>query len=123
MGKTYAMLAEGRRRRDGGERVVVGWVERLGRAETRAQRGDLEMIAPRTALCRGRTIAELDVQAVVASGAKLVLVDELAHTVPDKDRGRWQDVAELFACGLDVIATVNVANLRSVADCGAASRG
>ncbi len=117
------MLAEGRRRRDAGERVVVGWVEGHGRVETRAQLGDLEMIEPRTALYRGRTFAELDVPAVVASGAGLVLVDELAHTVPDKDRGRWQDVAELLASGPDVLTTVNAANLRSLRDYAARLTG
>ena len=123
VGKTYTMLAEGRRRRDGGERVVVGWVERHGRAETRSELGDLEVIAPRTALYRGVAFAELDVQAVVASGAELVLVDELAHTVPDRDRGRWEDVVDLLAAGLDVLTTVNVANLRSVRDYAARITG
>ncbi len=123
VGKTYAMLAEGRRRRDGGERVVVGWVERHPRDETRAQLGDLEVVAPRTAAYRGSTFAELDVQAVVASGAELVLVDELAHSVPDRGRGRWEDVGDLLAAGLDVLTTVNVANLRSVRDYAARITG
>ena len=41
VGKTYAMLAEGRRRQQAGERVVVGWVEshgRRGRARRSATR-------------------------------------------------------------------------------------
>jgi two-component system, OmpR family, sensor histidine kinase KdpD len=37
VGKTYAMLNDGWRRSEGGERVVVGWIERHGRAETQAQ--------------------------------------------------------------------------------------
>ena len=123
VGKTYTMLAEGRRRRDGGERVVVGWVERHGRAETRSQLGDLELITPRTALYRGVAFAELDVEAIVASGADLVLVDELAHTVPDRSRGRWEDVVDVLASGLDVLTTVNVANLQSVRDYAASITG
>jgi two-component system sensor histidine kinase KdpD len=123
VGKTYTMLAEGRRRRDGGERVVVGWVERHGRAETRSQLADLEVIAPRNALYRGVAFAELDVQAVVDSGADLVLVDELAHTVPDRGRGRWEDVVDVLASGLDVLTTVNVANLQSVRDYAARITG
>ena len=54
VGKTVSMLAEGRRRAEGGERVVIGWIERHGRSETKAQLTDLEVIAPRQALHRGR---------------------------------------------------------------------
>ena len=53
VGKTYSMLAEGRRRAEAGERVVVGWIERHGRSETRAQLGELEVIPPRQATYRG----------------------------------------------------------------------
>jgi two-component system, OmpR family, sensor histidine kinase KdpD len=41
VGKTYAMLNEGRRRRERGRDVVVGFVETHGRARTQAQIGDL----------------------------------------------------------------------------------
>ena len=47
VGKTYAMLNEGRRRRAYGEDVVVGYVETHGRPKTAAQVGDLEVV-PRT---------------------------------------------------------------------------
>ncbi len=47
VGKTFAMLNEGRRRRDYGEDVVVGFVETHGRQKTAAQVGDLEVV-PRT---------------------------------------------------------------------------
>ena len=82
VGKTYSMLAEGRRRAEGGERVVIGWIERHGRSETKAQLRDLEVIAPRQAPYRGSVFSELDVAGVLASGAKVVLLDELAHQRP-----------------------------------------
>ena len=44
VGKTYAMLNEGRRRRDYGEDVVIGFVEPHRRAKTAAQIGDLEVV-------------------------------------------------------------------------------
>jgi len=47
VGKTFAMLAEGRRRAENGERVAVGWIESHGRQETSRQLGGLEVIAPR----------------------------------------------------------------------------
>jgi two-component system sensor histidine kinase KdpD len=123
VGKTYAMLAEGRRRAEAGERVVIGWVERHGRSETRAQRGDLELVPARTVEYRGSTFRDLDVEAVLATGADLVLVDELAHWVPDTKRWRWEEVADLLANGLDVLATANVANLSSVRDYAAQITG
>jgi two-component system sensor histidine kinase KdpD len=89
VGKTYSMLADGRRRAEGGERVVIGWIERHGRSETKAQLRDLEVIAPRQARYRGSAFSELDVDGVLASGAKVALLDELAHRVPDTARGRW----------------------------------
>jgi two-component system, OmpR family, sensor histidine kinase KdpD len=114
VGKTYAMLRAGRLRSGAGERVVVGWLERHGRAETRAQLGDLEVVPPRTVAYGGGSFLELDVEAVMASGASLALVDELAHTVVDTNRHRWQEVADILAAGVDVMTTANLANLVSV---------
>ena len=111
VGKTYAMLAEGRQRAEAGERVVIGWIERHGRSETKAQRGDLEIVPARTVEYRGSTFRDLDVEAVLSTGANLVLVDELAHWVPDTRRWRWEEVEELLAKGFDVLTTANIANL------------
>src|SRR5512132_1249550 len=72
---------------------------------------------------RGTTFPELDVDAVIATGADLVLVDELAHSSPDGSRRRWEDVAEIRAAGLDVLTTTNVANLHSVRDYAARLTG
>jgi two-component system sensor histidine kinase KdpD len=117
------MLAEGRRRAESGERVVIGWVERHGRSETKAQRGDLEIVPARTVEYRGSAFRDLDIEAVLATGAELVLVDELAHWVPDTRRWRWEEVAELLAKGFDVLTTANVANLSSVRDYAAQITG
>jgi two-component system sensor histidine kinase KdpD len=116
VGKTYAMLKEGRRRSERGERVVVGWIERHGRPETRAQLGDLEVVPPRMVEYRGHAFPDLDTAAVLATGAEVVLVDELAHTLADGTRQRWEEVGDLLAAGVDVLTTANVANLRSVRD-------
>jgi two-component system sensor histidine kinase KdpD len=123
VGKTYAMLSEGRRRADGGAHVVVGWVEHHGRSGTRTQLGDLELVAPKSVSYRGRTFADLDSEAVLATGADLVLVDELAHTSPDGSRTRSEEVAAIRTAGLDVLTTTNVANLGSVRDYAARLTG
>jgi two-component system sensor histidine kinase KdpD len=123
VGKTYAMLAEGHRRAEGGERVVVGWIERHARLETRARLGDLEVVPPRAVEYGGTTFLDLDVGAVVESGADVALVDELAHTVVNGSRRRWEDVDDIVVTGIDVMTTVNVANLRSVRDYAARVTG
>jgi two-component system, OmpR family, sensor histidine kinase KdpD len=122
-GKTYAMLNDGWRRSEGGERVVVGWIERHGRAETRAQLRNLEVVPSRSVDYRGRRFEELDVAAVMARQPEVVLIDELAHTHADGARKRWEDAAELLAAGLSVATTLNVANLVSVRDYAARVTG
>src|SRR5579863_9159437 len=113
VGKTYAMLSEGRRRAGRGERVVIGWIEAHDRAETLAQLGDLEVIDPVPVTYRGHSFAELDLAGVLAAEPDVVIVDELAHSVADGSRQRWMDVADLLAAGADVLTSVNVANLTS----------
>ncbi len=123
VGKTYAMLNDGWRRSQDGERVVVGWIERHGRPETKAQLRDLQLIPGRSVDYRGSTFLELDVDAVIAAQPDVVLVDELAHTHVDGIRKRWEDAEELLAAGIAVMTTVNIANLRSVRDYAARVTG
>ena len=60
VGKTYAMLNEGLRRRSRGTDVVVGLVETHGRAQTAAQIADLEVIPRRPVAYRGQMLDEMD---------------------------------------------------------------
>jgi two-component system, OmpR family, sensor histidine kinase KdpD len=123
VGKTFRMLAEGQSRAAGGERVVIGWLETHDRAETSRQAEGLEVIEPRPVAYRAVVFPEFDPAAAIASGADVVLVDELAHMSPDRSRQRWEDVAEVLAAGLDVVTTANVAHLRSVRDYAARITG
>jgi len=109
------MLRDGRTRAEAGDDVVVGWVERHGRAATREQAQRLEIVPPRAVAHRGARFEDLDVSAVIERHPDLVLVDELAHTGVD-GRARYQDVQNLLNAGIDVMTTVNVANLLSVRD-------
>jgi len=118
VGKTFAMLLEGRRRREEGIDVVVGYVESHGRRETDETAAGLETV-PRVAReYRGIVMEEMDVDAVLARAPALVLVDELAHTnAPGaRNRKRYQDVLEILERGIDVLATVNVQHLEGYAD-------
>jgi two-component system sensor histidine kinase KdpD len=126
VGKTYAMLSEGRRRLERGTDVVVGFVETHGRPLT-AQALDGFEVVPRTEVAhRGACFAEMDLDAVLARHPQVALVDELAHTnVPGAGRHdkRWQDVLELLGVGIDVITTVNIQHLESMADAVEAMTG
>jgi two-component system sensor histidine kinase KdpD len=118
VGKTYAMLCEGHRRRDRGADAVVAFVETHGRQQTAALIDGLEVI-PRVRLAyRGTTFEEMDVDAVLTRAPRIALVDELAHTnVPgSRNAKRWQDVEELLEAGIDVISTVNIQHLGSLND-------
>jgi two-component system sensor histidine kinase KdpD len=114
VGKTFAMLDEGNRRRQRGTDVVIGFVETYGRARTEAQIGDLPVVPRRRIGDRD----EMDVDAVIARHPEVVLVDELAHTnaAGSVNAKRWQDVDQLLAAGIDVVATVNIQHLESVTD-------
>jgi two-component system sensor histidine kinase KdpD len=118
VGKTYAMLNEGHRRKQRGTDVVIGFVESHGRKLTEELVGDLEVIPRRTVDYRGTVFEEMDLDAVLQRQPKVALVDELAHTnVPgSKHEKRWQDVMELLSAGIDVITAVNIQHLESIAD-------
>ena len=66
VGKTYAMLNEGRRRRDRGTDVVVGFIETHGRPRTAEQVADLEVLPRRLIEYRGSTFEEMDVDGLLA---------------------------------------------------------
>jgi K+-sensing histidine kinase KdpD len=80
VGKTYAMLDEGRRRRDRGTGVLVGFVETHGRTHTAEMLDGLGVLPRRTVNYRCTDFTELDVAAVIRRASQVVLVDELAHT-------------------------------------------
>jgi two-component system sensor histidine kinase KdpD len=117
VGKTYAMLNEGRRRGRGTD-VVVGYVETHGRLGTAEQIKDLEVIAPTTPADQDSSCQEMDVDAILARHPQVALIDELAHTNQpgSRNRKRWQDVAELLEAGIDVVSTLNIHHVESVND-------
>ncbi|MFK4761715.1 ATP-binding protein [Microbacterium sp. ZW T5_45] len=116
VGKTYEMLAEGRRLLQEGRDVVIAVVETHGRAATLAQSIGIPEIPRRTAEHRGVELTELDLDAVLERSPEIALVDELAHTnIPDsRHPKRWQDVDALLDAGIDVITTVNVQHIESL---------
>lgn len=118
VGKTFAMLDEGKRRRERGADVVVGVVETHGRIHTQEKLKDLTILPRKEMSYAGRTFTEMDLDAILQRHPQIVLVDELAHTNINgsKNEKRWQDVEEILDAGIDVISTVNIQHLESIHD-------
>lgn len=118
VGKTFEMLSEGAARRRDGVDVVVGVVETHGRAETEALTRGQEIVPRRDVAYEGRTLGEMDIDAILARAPRLALVDELAHTNAPGSRHskRYQDVEELLAAGIDVYSTINIQHVESLND-------
>src|SRR5476651_1730407 len=118
VGKTYAMLQAGHRRREEGIDTVVGIVETHGRKETLALVEGLDAVPLTLYEYRDRKLPEFDLDGALERRPQLVLVDELAHSnVPGaRHLKRWQDVHELLDAGIDVYTTVNVQHLESLND-------
>ncbi len=118
VGKTFAMLQAGRRAKAEGIDVVIGIVETHGRAETEALTAGLESVPRRMMPYKGRSLEEMDIDAILARKPALVLVDELAHTNATGSRHpkRHLDIDELRNAGIDVYTTVNVQHIESLND-------
>jgi two-component system sensor histidine kinase KdpD len=118
-GKTIAMLDEGQRRRALGTDVVIAVIEDHDRPLTRVHAAGLEIVPRRASEYHGTTFEEMDLEAVLCRNPGVALADELAHAnVPGTgpNAKRWQDVLDLLDAGVDVITTVNIQHLESVAD-------
>lgn len=128
VGKTLAMLQEGRQLAEGGRDVVIGFVETHGRSGTIEAMDALEVMPPRVVRYHGLQTGEMDLDGLLVRAPAVALVDELAHTNIDeagqhRHANRWQDVLELLDAGIDVITTVNVQHLESVDDAVTAITG
>ncbi len=117
VGKTYAMLRDAVRERDRGTDVVAAWVETHGREPTAAQIDGLDVIAPRVVRHGGARLEELDLDAVLTRHPEMAVVDELAHTnLPgSRHSQRFEDVEEILSTGVNVMSTLNVQNVASLA--------
>lgn len=118
VGKTYTMLEAAHERLAEGTRVMIGWVETHGRAETERLVAGLPRIAPTTLFYRGKNLQEMDIDGILAQKPELVLVDELAHTNVSGSRHnrRFQDVEELLNAGIHVYTTLNIQHIESLND-------
>jgi two-component system sensor histidine kinase KdpD len=117
VGKTYGMLSEAIRRHSRGEDVAVGLVETHGRKGIAELAGQLETIPRQKIDYKGTLFEEMDIDGILRRHPQVVLVDELAHTnIPgSKHRKRYEDVLELLEAKIDVLSTVNIQHIESIA--------
>jgi len=117
VGKTYTMLSEATRRQRRGQDVVVGFVETHGRKPIEELASTLEQIPRRQLNYKGVVFEEMDVEALLARRPGVALVDELAHTNIEgcKHKKRYEDVIELLAAKIDVLSTMNIQHMESLA--------
>jgi two-component system, OmpR family, sensor histidine kinase KdpD len=117
VGKTYSMLSEALRRHSRGEDVVIGIVETHGRKGIQELASQMEAVPRKEMDYKGTMFQEMDVDAILARAPTVVLVDELAHTnIPgSKHRKRYEDIQELLAAKIDVISTLNIQHIESIA--------
>ncbi|HUJ31407.1 MAG TPA: sensor histidine kinase KdpD, partial [Candidatus Acidoferrum sp.] len=117
VGKTYSMITEAIRRHSRGEDVVIGVVETHGRKGIAELVPQLEIVPRKKIEYKGTIFEEMDVDAIIQRRPQVVLVDELAHTnIPgSKHRKRYEDVLEILDAKIDVLSTVNIQHIESVA--------
>src|SRR3979411_313230 len=111
------MLSEALRRRSRGEDVVIGVVESHGRKGIEELVTQIEAVPRKRIEYKGTVFEEMDVDAILARRPAVVLVDELAHTnIPgSKHRKRYEDIQEILAAKIDVISTLNIQHIESIA--------
>ena len=117
VGKTFSMLSEGIRRRGRGEDVVIGIVETHGRPNTAELAAKLDQVPRREIDYKGTLFNEMDVNAILARMPQVVLIDELAHTNIEGSRfpKRYEDVLLLLENKIDVLSTINIQHVESLA--------
>jgi len=117
VGKTYLMLSEAIRRHSRGEDAVIGVVETHGRKAIAELASQLEAVPQQKIDYKGTVFEEMDLDGILARRPQVVLVDELAHTnIPgSRHRKRYDDVLAILDAKIDVLATVNIQHIESIA--------
>ena len=117
VGKTYSMLNEAQTLKERGFDVVIGYIEPHKRSDTQELIIGLEQVPLKMMQVGDVSFFEMDVESIIQRAPQIVLVDELAHTniVGSKNTKRYMDVLELLDAQINVISTLNVQHLESVA--------
>ena len=102
VGKTYAMLSEGQRRRRRGTDVVAGLVESYGRPHTEELINGLEVIPRKAVDYRGRRLEEMDLDAVLRTQIMIGSIQRNWWHIADGGPILRRVIHEAGASGIDV---------------------
>src|ERR1043166_1595603 len=121
VGKSAKMLAEGLRRRERGEDVVVGAVQPKSSPEIERHIAQYEVIP--TLKVGDKQV--IDIERLLRRRPQVVVIDGLAYTNPAGSRHaeRWQEIEELLNAGISVITSINLYYIRELQDDVAAITG
>ena len=114
VGKSTKMLAEGLRRRERGEDVVIGAIQPQCSPEIERLISKHERIP--TLPVDGRQV--LDIESILRRRPQVVVIDGLAYTNPPGSRHaeRWEEIEELLDAGISVITSINLHYIRDLQD-------
>src|SRR5579862_7837091 len=113
VGKSFRMLDEGRRRKERGQDVVIGFIQSKVGPDVECLLSTLEVIPGLKVRTDGAEVEVLDIVRILKRHPQVCLVDELARDNPAGSRNpkRWQDVEELLAAGITVVTAVNLQHI------------
>jgi two-component system sensor histidine kinase KdpD len=116
VGKTFRMLQESQNLLRNGVDVKIGYIETHNRSETNALLDGLPVIPRRELFYKGKSLEEMDMQAILNLHPEVVIIDELAHSNIEgsKNEKRWQDVMDILDAGINVISAVNIQHIESL---------
>lgn len=117
-GKTYRMLEAASRAVRAGEDVAVGLLSCSQWPQTQILADGFETLPLKAFSEAGKTVYELDVDACLKRGPRLLLIDELSHENAggSRHRKRCQDIEELLQAGIDIYTTLDVQHIESIQD-------
>src|SRR5215831_18218533 len=112
VGKSAKMLAEGLRRRERGEDVVVGAIQPQSSLEIERLVARYEVIP--TLRIGDRDV--IDVERLLRRHPQVVVIDGLAYANPPGSRHseRWQEIDELLNAGVSVMTSINLHYIREL---------
>src|SRR5881409_302675 len=121
VGKWAKMLAEGLRRRERGEDVVVAATQPKSSPEIDRLVSQYEIIP--TLRIGQRDV--IDIERLLRRRPQVVLIDGLAYTNPPGSRhpDRWQEIEEILDASISVITSINLHYIRELQDEVAAITG
>ena len=114
VGKSFRMMDEARRRKERGQDVVIGALQRKRDQDIEPFAAAFETVPPLTS---GSGEEAMNVDAILKRRPQVCLIDGLAQDNPPGSRNakRYQDALDLLRAGITVITAVNIQYIEELA--------